>query len=109
MAAKISRRGGTESTEPHSWDFDSWPESVWPNEPDRAKWVVRSNRRELMAEGALTRVGKRVVVLGRGYSRWLSRRADRVTDFDSNLPHLRRTVRSPSDGSATDEFGQVRR
>lgn len=84
-----SRVNGTNS-EPHSWDFENWPESVWPNSADRARWVVRSNRRELMAEGALSRIGKRVVILGRGYARWLSRQADRVGEFESNLPHLRR-------------------
>jgi hypothetical protein len=51
---------------------------------------VRSNRRELMADGALSRVGRRLVILGRGYSRWLARQADRVTRFESNLPQLRR-------------------
>jgi hypothetical protein len=109
VAARTSRRGGTESAEPHSWDFDNWPESVWPNDPDRAKWVVRSNRRELMAEGALTRVGKRVVILGRGYKRWLARRADRVTEFDSNLPHLRRSAETARVGPPTEAISQVRR
>lgn len=89
MAAKANARASGRDAELHSWDLDGWPQSVWPNDPDRAKWVVRSNRRELMAEGALSRVGKRLVILGRGYSRWLSRQSDRVTRFDSNLPHLR--------------------
>jgi hypothetical protein len=88
VAKAITRVGGRESPL-HSWDFDNWPQSVWPNDRDRAKWVVRSNRRELMAEGALSRVGKRLVILERGYSRWLARQADRVSRFDSNLPQLR--------------------
>ena len=110
MAVKASR-GGTDvaNSRPHSWDFDNWPGAVWPNSPHRARWVVRSNRRELIAEGALSRVGKRVVILGQGYSRWLTRRADRVTEFDSNLPHLRRTAGRTGVGRATDERGQVRR
>lgn len=77
-------------SEPQSWDFDTWPDAVWPNDPERAKWVVRSNRSELVAEGAITRIGKRVVVLGSGYSRWLARGATRVDGYASNLPHLRR-------------------
>lgn len=90
MAAKASTRVGGREPALHSWGFDSWPQSVWPNDPDRAKWVVRSNRRELMAEGALSRVGRRLVILERGYSRWLARQADRVSRFDSNLPQLHR-------------------
>lgn len=91
MADKtFKRNGGLDSSEPHSWDFDNWPSTIWPNDPIRAKWVVRSNRRDLIAEGALSRVGKKIVILGKGYSRWLARRADRVGQFDSNLPHLRR-------------------
>lgn len=89
MAARVDARATGRESAPHSWDFDSWPQSVWPNDPDRAKWIVRSNRRELIAEGALSRVGKRLVILERGYSRWLARQADRVTRFDSNLPQLR--------------------
>jgi hypothetical protein len=91
VSKTFKRKGEPIGVEPHSWDFDSWPGSVWPNDPIRAKWVVRSNRRELVAEGALTRVGKRVVILGKGYSRFLARRADRLGQFESNLPHLRRS------------------
>ena len=89
MATKANTQASGRESALHSWDFDNWPHSVWPNDPDRARWVVRSNRRELMAEGALSRVGKRLVILERGYSRWLARQADRVTWFDSNLPNLR--------------------
>ena len=90
MAARANTRASGRESDLHSWDLDGWPEYVWPNDSDRARWVVRSNRRELIAEGALTRVGKRVVILGNGYSRWLARRADRVDRFNSNLPHRRR-------------------
>jgi hypothetical protein len=91
VVGNTSKRNiGLDGSEPHSWDFDNWPSTVWPNDPIRAKWVVRSNRRDLVAEGALSRVGKKIVILGRGYSRWLARRADRVGQYDSNLPHLRR-------------------
>lgn len=90
MVAKASTRAIGQESGANSWDFDNWPQSVWPNDPDRAKWVVRANRRELMAENALSRVGKRLVILERGYTRWLARRADRVAEFDSNLPRLRK-------------------
>jgi len=99
VADRVSKRTRGESPEPRSWDFDTWPETVWPNDPERARWVVRSNRRDLIAEGAITRIGKRVVILGRGYSNWLSRGADRVNQFDSNLPHLRRRA---SEGESED-------
>lgn len=91
MAGKTSKRhGGLDGFEPHSWEYDNWPEAIWPNDGERARWVVRSNRHDLIAEGALSRVGKKIVILGKGYTRWLARQADRVAQFDSNLPHLRR-------------------
>lgn len=74
---------------PHSWSLSTWPAAVWPNEPRRARWVLRSHRSELMEAGALSRSGKTLIVLGRGYARWLSRRVVNVADFESNNPNLR--------------------
>jgi hypothetical protein len=73
---------------PHSWDRKSWPKEVWPGDQKRAGWVLRAYRNELIAEGALTRAGKTLIVLGRGYSKWLAKRAAHVADFESNNPNL---------------------
>jgi cobyric acid synthase len=36
--------------------------------------------------GALSRSGKSLIVIGRGYHRWLTRRAANVADYESNNP-----------------------
>jgi hypothetical protein len=77
-----------------SWDLQSWPLSVWPNDPKRAGWILRTYRPELLECGALTRIGKRIVVLGPGYRRFLNRHIGDVTEFQSNLPP--RNVVSPA-------------
>jgi hypothetical protein len=79
---------------PHSWEISTWPEGVYPSNGDpeetrrRAQWLVRANRSQLMAEGALSRVGKSLVILGAGYARFLQRQACRVTEYESNNPTL---------------------
>lgn len=83
----------------HSWDCRSWPPAVWPNDAKRARWVLRAYRSELVAAGALSRGGKALVILGRGYARWLARRAGEVTEFESNNPSMRRDPRQPVEGA----------
>jgi hypothetical protein len=87
-SAKNSRAGASPEL-PHSWSLSTWPETVWPNKPAPARWILRSYRRELIAAGALARTGKALIVLGRGYARWLSQRAAGVEDFESNNPAMR--------------------
>jgi hypothetical protein len=67
---------------PQSWTFSTWPQHVYPNEGPRGRHVCRAHRNELIAEGALTRVGKELVILGAGYIRWLAKQAPRVLDFE---------------------------
>ena len=67
---------------PHSWTFATWPKDIYPNEGSRGRHVCRAHRNELIGEGALTRVGKELVVLGAGYIRWLAKQAPRVLDFE---------------------------
>ena len=73
---------------PHSWDIQSWPAAVWPCSGERARWVLRAYRSELVA-GALSRTGKLLIVLGKGYARWLDSRMAQVGEFESNNPKLR--------------------
>ena len=68
-----------------SWDLKSWPAAIWPNDGKRARWVLRTHRPELIECGALTRVGKQVVVLSGGYLRFLRRHVGDVIEFRSNL------------------------
>lgn len=74
---------------PHSWDLSRWPPEIWPGEPQRARWLVRAYRDELVQYGALARTGRTLIVLGRGYAAWLERRAAHVPGFVSNNPQMR--------------------
>jgi hypothetical protein len=66
---------------PHSWGIESWPADVYPHRPNRARYLVNTHRDDLMAAGALCRVGRELVVIGTRYTRWLERQASRVPDF----------------------------
>ena len=96
MAAKVSNSTTDALAQgvPHSWDLSSWPTSVWPGDPKRALWVARAYRSELVEVGALARSGKTLIILGRGYARWLDGRKVHVRDWDSNNPAMRSGTRS---------------
>jgi hypothetical protein len=66
---------------PHSWAIDEWPQSVYPHRPSKAKYIIRAHRDELVTAGALSRVGRDLVVLGAGYSAWLAKQSNRVNGF----------------------------
>ena len=85
MASKSS------AVAPHSWDVLNWPATVWPNEGQRAQWIVRSYRDQLLYHRALTRVGKRLVVIGCGYEKFLAAQASGVKGFRSNNPDAGRS------------------
>lgn len=93
MSTASSKRGAASPVPilPHSWSVASWPDGVWPNDQRRAKWILRSFRDELIAAGALARGGKGLIVLGRGYTRWLERHAAYVREYTSNNPLIRAT------------------
>jgi hypothetical protein len=67
---------------PHSWAVDDWPVSVYPCRASRGRYIVRTHRAELVSAGALTRVGRGLVVLGAGYSAWLAKQRTRVEGFE---------------------------
>jgi len=66
---------------PHSWALESWPPHVYPHSPGKGRYTVRANRSALMAAGALTRVGRDLVVIGAPYAAWLQSQANRVSDY----------------------------
>jgi hypothetical protein len=66
---------------PHSWTFADWPDGVFPNSGRKGKYLVRANRDELLRFGALTRIGRDIVILGEGYARFLSRNIERVEGY----------------------------
>lgn len=67
---------------PHSWSLNRWPADVYPNESSRARYLVRSNRAELVSAGVLSRVGRELIVFGDRYSRWLELKAANVPGFE---------------------------
>lgn len=82
----------TRSTLPHSWDLDSWPETTWPHDAKRARYISKAYRTELIEERAVARVGKSLVFLGEGYTRWLKRRTRNVDAFVSNNPAMAKSA-----------------
>jgi hypothetical protein len=76
---------------PHSWDVASWPSTVWPGDAKRGAWVIRSNKSELVAAGAIARVGKTRVIIGGPFVRWLERRVTRFADYQGNNPAIRQS------------------
>lgn len=77
----MPRAAAAKSVIPHSWGVPNWPEEVFPGDPDRARYILRVHREELLLEGALVRVGRDLVVIGSRYSRWLEKKAAMVTDY----------------------------
>ena len=67
---------------PHSWALDDWPPSVFPGRPSKARYVIRTHRDDLIAAGALTRIGRELVVLGAAYGAWLAKQRNRVEGFE---------------------------
>lgn len=67
---------------PHSWDLKHWPEHVYPHTRGRARYLVRMHKLELIAAGALARVGREFVFPGAQYTRWLQREATRALHMD---------------------------
>jgi hypothetical protein len=67
---------------PHSWPITLWPAEVYPNDPKKGRYIVRAHKKELVAAGALTRIGRDLVVFGAGYSKWLALQAGKVAGFE---------------------------
>jgi hypothetical protein len=83
------------STLPHSWPIELWPAEVFPNSPTRGRYTVRMHRAELEAAGALSRVGRQIVVIGEPYGRWLQSRAPKVSDFAPIAPNREHSSAPP--------------
>lgn len=67
---------------PHSWAIPNWPSHVYPHNSDKGRYLVRAHRRSLVAAGALTRIGRDLVILGAQYSKWLSSKTDEVEGYE---------------------------
>jgi hypothetical protein len=83
-----AKRPPASSAAPRSWELRTWPPEIWPHNPSRAQWIGRAYRKELLAAGAMTRIGMKLVFIGAKYESWLERRANYVVEFQSNNPAL---------------------
>jgi hypothetical protein len=84
----------TKTSLPHSWPVSDWPACVYPNDPRKGRYVTRSHREDLVAAGALARVGRELVVIGSRYEKWLQTRAADVPGFEI-APNRRDPERTP--------------
>lgn len=66
---------------PHSWRAHKWPVEVAPNDSDAAKHLIRTHKEELIACGALGRIGRELIIYGEGYGVFLARKRGRVANY----------------------------
>ena len=69
------------SSMPHSWLVAEWPAEVTPGRPSAGKNLVRTHKQELIACGALVRIGRNLTIIGEGYATFLQRKAGRVENY----------------------------
>jgi hypothetical protein len=67
---------------PHSWPVSKWPAFVWPGDSTKGKRFCRTYVDELVAAGALTRMGRDLVVMGEPFTRYMLKNVAAVKDFD---------------------------
>lgn len=68
------------SVSPREWTERA--SHIWPHTSKRADYICRAYRDELVAAGALVRVGRELVIRLEAYDRWLAKRARMVADYD---------------------------
>lgn len=77
-----------------SWSLNDWPPDIYPNDSLRARRVLRVHRKELMQCGAVSRIGRELVVFGEPYVRWVKSKAQNVADFKVAANEARKAKRS---------------
>jgi hypothetical protein len=92
-APSASRKPPAATPLPHSWLFSNWPAGVAPGGESRGRYLFRVFKRELIAAGAITRIGRQVVFLGAGYARFLESRIGEVDGYEIQMNRVRRARR----------------
>lgn len=69
-------------TLPHSWAVTDWPADIFPNDPKKARHMVRSNKDEMVRKGVLVRVGRSLVVIGAPYAKWIAQQGAKVPGYE---------------------------
>jgi hypothetical protein len=70
---------------PHSWPVSEWSEraaNVYPHDTPKANYLVRAHQTDLLACGALVRIGRDRVILGGPYAKWLASQASKVAGYE---------------------------
>lgn len=86
---------------PHSWRVNDWPAHVFPGRASTGRYIVRRHRETLERLGALSRIGREIVVFGTGYARFLAKGMDRVRPFEFG-DTIEETDSRTEAGTATD-------
>jgi hypothetical protein len=74
---------------PHSWSLFNWPSWVYPSNPTAARRLLTKYRAELIAAGALTRIDRRLTVLGAGFAVFLASKMVNVPGYRIPPNHSR--------------------
>jgi hypothetical protein len=85
MAATTKRKDrepASAATLPHSWPSSRWLPDVYPNTTEKARYLIRTHKRELIECGALVRIGRELVVIGAAYAKWLNRHGVQVPGYE---------------------------
>lgn len=83
---QLNTSAATPSSLPHSWSLADWDREapgVWPNRTARARYLYRAHKRDLLAEGAVVRVGRNIVFIGSQYAKFLARKATDIPGYQS--------------------------
>jgi len=72
----------TAQSAPHSWAVARWPAHVWPGDSVKGKRFCRTFVDELTKCGALTRMGRDLVVMGGPFTAFMQRQRAAVQDFE---------------------------
>ena len=83
------------------WSVGCWPSDVFPGDANPAHYFVRVHRAELLAAGALSRVGRQRVNLGPSYTGWLAGPRPRVEDISPAVNDQHREAQNAAAAAAS--------
>jgi hypothetical protein len=74
----MSRSVGTGA----SFGVKNWPHYIYPGSPTKGRRLVRLYKRELIDAGAVSRIGRELVVFVEPFNRWMQKRGRMVADYE---------------------------
>jgi len=85
---------------PHSWPVTKWPAHVWPGDAVRGKRFCRTYVDQLVAAGALVRMGRDLVVMGAPFTDYMRSQAAAVKDFEVPANRPKHAAKRRGNGAA---------